>query len=398
MATNHAVHPQQLPQMVRRPRSIWPGLARIGMLQKQIAGDGNCLFASLSDQLYGTPDRHFEIRTKVIEHMRNFKPLFEYHVHKDDVQGRRMLRSATNATAQESVDPFEDYLILMARPGTYGGEPELVAFCQSYDQDVMVHLPKDTGLPSDHLNYSNEHRIKKPDQEDPVCLHICYGGDEETRAHYDSARTRDGSVPRNVPSPRLKAQDSRRNSSVPNEASPLSGTPTARALRNADGAELFQEVMQKTDASLFNHRARSTSVSSSHRSSSSKRSLEDDGDNPRRKRADRRKSTRKRTDMSTVAYKDEEGNIRVHSPTDNTPASTQDTEVSYDATDKYISGSDEDEYEPKQRDDEDDGSDYGTKSSRVVKRKTLKPSSRITASNKSVTQNNNTTIKLALRT
>jgi hypothetical protein len=40
MATNHAVHPQQLPIMVRRPRSIWPGLARIGMHQKQIAGDG----------------------------------------------------------------------------------------------------------------------------------------------------------------------------------------------------------------------------------------------------------------------------------------------------------------------------------------------------------------------
>jgi hypothetical protein len=349
--------------------------------------------------MYGTPDRHFEIRTKVIEHMRNFRPLFQYHVHKDDVQQRRATRSITNATAQESMDPFEDYLLLMSRPGTYGGEPELVAFCQSYDIDVMVHLPKETGLPSDHLNYSNEYRSKKTvdeDSEDPVCLHICYGGDEETRAHYDSARTRDGSVPRNVQSPRLKPQDSRRNSAVPNEASPLSGTPTARALRNADGTELFQEVMQKTDASLFNHRARSTSVSSSHRSSSSKRSLEDnDGDNSRRKRADRRKSTRKRTDMSTVAYEDEDGNIRVHSPTENTPASTQDTEVSYDAADKYISGSDEDEYEPKQRDDEDDDSDYGTKSSRVVKRKTLKPSSRILA--KSNARNNNTTIKIAER-
>jgi hypothetical protein len=351
--------------------------------------------------MYGTPDRHFEIRTKVIEHMRNFKPLFEYHVHKDDVQQRRATRSTTTATAQESVDPFEDYLVLMARPGTYGGEPELVAFCQSYDQDVMVHLPKDTGLPSDHLNYSNTYRPKKqPGEEDPVSLHICYGGDEETRAHYDSLRTRDGSVPRNVQSPRLKPQDSRRNSAVPNEASPLSGTPTARALRNADGAELFQEVMQKTDASLFSRRARSTSVSSSHRSSSSKRSLEDDGDNSlsRRKRADRRKSTRKRTDMSTVAYEDEDGNIRVHSPTDNTPASTQDTEVSYDAADKYISGSDEDEYEPKQRDDEEDDSDYEAKSSRIVKRKTLKPSSRIVARNKSVARNDNTTIKLALRT
>lgn len=58
----------QLPSMVRKPKAVWPGLVKMGMYQKQIAGDGtlsalqltvwhadtiigNCLFASLSDGL-----------------------------------------------------------------------------------------------------------------------------------------------------------------------------------------------------------------------------------------------------------------------------------------------------------------------------------------------------------
>ena len=37
--------PTQLPSMVRKPKAVWPGLVKMGMYQKQIAGDGEC-FAS----------------------------------------------------------------------------------------------------------------------------------------------------------------------------------------------------------------------------------------------------------------------------------------------------------------------------------------------------------------
>lgn len=30
----------QLPSMVRKPKAVWPGLVKMGMYQKQIAGDG----------------------------------------------------------------------------------------------------------------------------------------------------------------------------------------------------------------------------------------------------------------------------------------------------------------------------------------------------------------------
>ncbi len=39
---DHAVS-TQLPSMVRNPKAVWPGLVKMGMYQKQIAGDGMLL-------------------------------------------------------------------------------------------------------------------------------------------------------------------------------------------------------------------------------------------------------------------------------------------------------------------------------------------------------------------
>ncbi|KIW40248.1 uncharacterized protein PV06_07460 [Exophiala oligosperma] len=333
----------QLPSMVRKPKAVWPGLVKMGMYQKQIAGDGNCLFASLSDQLYGTPAKHPEIRASIIDHMRTCRPVFEHYVHKDDVQQRRTLRSAANAVRQEPEDAFEAYLSLMSRPGTYGGEPELVAFCQVFDQDVTVHLPRIQNFNRDSISYTNEHRyntsIAAP-------LHICYGGDEVTRAHYDSARSRDGSTPRSRNSPLLRPQDAPRNSiSGTLSSSPVSSL-TSRAIRNSRAelsSELIQDFLQKSkketeinlDQLNDKYRARSPSVTSSQRSSSSKRSLDDDGEPIRsNKRADRRKSARKRGDIA-VTIPDPDGELSprllVESPGPDTPLSTQDTDVSSDA-------------------------------------------------------------------
>ncbi|KAK7905662.1 hypothetical protein LTR67_000386 [Exophiala xenobiotica] len=329
--------------MVRNPKAVWPGLVKMGMYQKQIAGDGNCLFASLSDQLYGTPAKHPEIRASIIEHMRTYRPLFEHYVHKDDVQQRRTLRSAASTVRQESEDAFEEYLSLMSRSGAYGGEPELVAFCQVFDQDVTVHLPRIQNFDRDSILYINEHR-EKPMSPSP--LHICYGGDEVTRAHYDSARSRDGSTPRSRNSPLLKPQDLPRSiTASPFSSGPVS-TLTSRGIRNSRSdlsSDLIHDFLQKSKKESENnldqlndkYRARSPSVTSSQRSSSSKRSLDDDGEPIRSsKRADRRKSTRRRVDMAvTVPDPDDELSPRlpVDSPRTDTPPSTQDTEASSDA-------------------------------------------------------------------
>ena len=49
----------------------------------------------------------------------------------------------------------------MLRGGTYRGEPELVAFYQVYDQDVIVHLPIVIGYRGESIPYTNEQRVSK---------------------------------------------------------------------------------------------------------------------------------------------------------------------------------------------------------------------------------------------
>lgn len=275
--------------------------------------------------------------------MRTLRPLFEHYVHKDDVQQRRTLRSAAQSSRQETEDAFEGYLSLMARGGTYGGEPELVAFTQVFDQDVTVHLPRIQDFNKDSIYYVNEHR-EGPATMPP--LHICYGGDEVTRAHYDSARSRDGSTPRHKKSPMLRPQDSTRKSATNASSVTSQAIVSNRAIRGSRAelsSDFINDFLQKSkkdvelnfDQLNEKYRTRSPSVTSSQRSSSSKRSLDDDGEPVRAtKRADRRKSTRRRADM-TIAASDTDNDIlpaiAIDSFSVDTPSSTQDTEALSDS-------------------------------------------------------------------
>lgn len=260
------------------------------------------------------------------------------------MQQRRTLRSATTVARQEPEDAFEEYLSLMSRGGTYGGEPELVAFCQVFDQDVTVHLPRIQNFDRDSIPYTNEYRQNAPST---LPLHICYGGDEVTRAHYDSARSRDGSIPRTRDSPLLKPIDIFHGTPVTSPLASPGQILSTRAIRNSRSelsTELIQDLIQRnkrdidtnTDQPGDKARARSPSVTSSQRSSSSKRSLDDDGELMRAsKRADRRKSTRRRADINVYTPdmdNDSDRRPSVDSPSPETPPSTQDTATIADAT------------------------------------------------------------------
>ena len=51
--------------------SMLTRLAHIGRKPENITGDGNCFFCSVSHQLYGTEDRHPQIRALAIQHLIN---------------------------------------------------------------------------------------------------------------------------------------------------------------------------------------------------------------------------------------------------------------------------------------------------------------------------------------
>jgi hypothetical protein len=279
----------------------------------------------------------------VIDYMRENRLDFEFYATTDDLETRRPTRNRIRAAKKQNVnDPFEEYLARMSTSGTYGGQPELVAFCRAFDRDVIIHRPEGQYEPE-----SRTTNDRRPPGDPVITLHISYG-DEVNAAHYDSVRRRDAALPHRR---RPYGSPAGRRSSTKNEQ--IKAVQRARPTLTPEDIHNFIEKGKKDlDANLqqllYAGRARSSSVSSSQRSSSSKRSLEADNDLERAsKRTDRRKSLKKRT-VAVVSSMDQgtevSFRIRLDSQEPSTPASTQDTEYSSDPTEANAEASTEDKY------------------------------------------------------
>ncbi len=48
-----------------------------GLYAFEIKGDGNCMFRALSDQLYGSPSKHLELRAKTCDFIEYHKDYFK---------------------------------------------------------------------------------------------------------------------------------------------------------------------------------------------------------------------------------------------------------------------------------------------------------------------------------
>lgn len=87
-----------------------------------MAADGNCLFRSLSDQLYfDYGSRHLEIRDDVVDYMEGHKDDFVVFLVLDDKDSN-----------DEDAADFESYCNEMRNDGTWGGNLELVAASRMY--------------------------------------------------------------------------------------------------------------------------------------------------------------------------------------------------------------------------------------------------------------------------
>ncbi|KAG6901457.1 hypothetical protein C0995_011612 [Termitomyces sp. Mi166 len=96
-------------------------LRALGLYAADTLGDGNCLFRALSDQLYGTPSRHTELRQRICDwlarHSDRYAPFVE------DERG------------------LDTHLSCMRENATYGGHLELSAFAHMEKRDVKVVQP-----------------------------------------------------------------------------------------------------------------------------------------------------------------------------------------------------------------------------------------------------------------
>ncbi|KAL8726599.1 MAG: hypothetical protein Q9166_006634 [cf. Caloplaca sp. 2 TL-2023] len=165
--------------------SEFPLLKAAGLYVVETAGNGNCLFHALSDQLYGAQSRHGEIREATIQYMRAngdyYKSFVEVHPGggtrrnpKRKNAGAFATKLNTEAASAAELDAaFEGHLSRMAKGGTYGDNMEVVAFTRAFNVDLII--------------YKREHayHVRVDETSDaPKLLHIAY----HTYEHYSSVR------------------------------------------------------------------------------------------------------------------------------------------------------------------------------------------------------------------
>ncbi|KAH9818708.1 hypothetical protein DFH28DRAFT_958904 [Melampsora americana] len=98
-------------------------LAQMGLYAAHTLGDGNCLFRALSDQSFGKPDLHDQIRQEVCDYLEENEVRYKAFVDIDE---------------EES---WERRLSEMRKLGTYGGHLELSAYANLHQRPIKVIQP-----------------------------------------------------------------------------------------------------------------------------------------------------------------------------------------------------------------------------------------------------------------
>lgn len=126
---------------------LGPQLGEMGLAIREVTGDGNCLFRSVSDGLYGNEGRHFELRARCVAFMQANPDSF-----------------APFMLEEEGFASFDDYLASMSRDAEWGGNLELMALSSSLRINVTIHQagqrpwmmtnsPFGPATPSLHVSY-----------------------------------------------------------------------------------------------------------------------------------------------------------------------------------------------------------------------------------------------------
>jgi len=137
-------------------------LLQDGFRIEYIDGDGNCLFRSLSDQLYGDDKKHIEVRDAIMNYIAANDEHFSLFIEDDE--------------------SFDDYVNRLRCPGEWGGHQELYAASQVLCVDIHVHqldgptflLPSPAKSRTElHLSYHGEYHynsLKRIDKQAAISL------------------------------------------------------------------------------------------------------------------------------------------------------------------------------------------------------------------------------------
>ncbi|OQR88344.1 hypothetical protein ACHHYP_06868 [Achlya hypogyna] len=130
-------------------RRLREQLDQLGLQLVPMEADGNCLFRTLSDQLYGDQTHFAEVRGSIVEYIKS---------HQEDLE-----------PFMEDEEAFDHYCNRMADDGVWGGNLELYVASQLWQRHVVVDGNRTT------IDCGNTKA---------AAWHVCYYNDE----HYDSIR------------------------------------------------------------------------------------------------------------------------------------------------------------------------------------------------------------------
>ncbi|PGH01859.1 hypothetical protein AJ79_07796 [Helicocarpus griseus UAMH5409] len=169
-------------------------LEESGLYAMPVAGDGNCLYYSLSDQLYGHVHRHREIRKRVVNAMRaNMDYFLAFYSHKGE-ERRNSPRTAkkpsqghekdvsADDTQKGQIKAFKRALVEVAKDRTWGDNQQVQAFVLAYGVDVLLYT--ETGIRKIDIDAITNANLD-PDRK---VVHIAF----HSFRHYNSVRSLDG--------------------------------------------------------------------------------------------------------------------------------------------------------------------------------------------------------------
>jgi OTU domain-containing protein 3 len=113
-----------------------------------VSHPGNCLFSALSDQIFGDPSHHADIRQNTVNYMRgNAESFLLFHVTKEarrnpkrkNVGGYSSPILIEEHTDIERMKSFERHCDKMEKNAEWGDQMEIQAFADAYECSVRIY-------------------------------------------------------------------------------------------------------------------------------------------------------------------------------------------------------------------------------------------------------------------
>ncbi|CBN78161.1 conserved unknown protein [Ectocarpus siliculosus] len=112
-------HVRQIAQLSSRYEHYRRALGSRGLRVVPVEGDGNCLFRSVSHQVYGDDNHHRLVRARCMDYMESEAHFFEPYVEGD-------------------MAAFLRYLEVKRQNAVWGDDPEVQALCEIYDRPAEI--------------------------------------------------------------------------------------------------------------------------------------------------------------------------------------------------------------------------------------------------------------------